>query len=67
MSIRKQTVTNDTYLQKSQATRLLIIIIIHSKYFPNSDNSPSPVTGYQIWKNCVLNEEMTSKMQPSTG
>ena len=34
-------------------------IIIHSKYFPDSE----PVTDDQIWKSFVFNEEMTSKMQ----
>ena len=30
-------------------------------------NSLLPVTDDQIWKNFVFDEEMTSKMQPSTG
>ena len=30
-------------------------------------NSPQPVTDDQIWKNFEFNEEMTSKMKPSTG
>ena len=33
----------------------------------HTQNSPQPVTDDQIWKNCVFNEEMTSKMQPATG
>ena len=46
-----------------------MIGIIHSKYFPqkHTHNLPLPVTDDQIWKNFVFNEEMTSKMQPSTG
>ena len=32
-------------------------ILIHSKYFPDSDD--------QIWKNFVFNEPMTSKVQLS--
>ena len=39
-----------------------IFIIVHSKHFPNSDWLKA-----HAWKNFVFNEEMTSKMQPSTG
>ena len=46
-----------------QFNRGIKTIIIPSKYFPNSDWLPDD----QIWKNFVFNEEMTSKMQPSTG
>ena len=47
--------------------------IIHSKFFPNSDwlkaHAWFTMTSYW-WPNLeefVFNEEMTSKMQPSTG
>ena len=42
---------------------LLKILIIHLKYFPDSEWLK--VSDDQIWKNFVFNGEMTSKMQPS--
>ena len=53
----------------------LTSLIIHLEYFPNSDwlkahaqfTITMQVTYDQIWKNFVFNEEMTSKMQLSTG
>ena len=41
---------------------MLSYIIIHSKYFPNSDWLKA-----QIWKNFMFDEEMTAKMRPATG
>ena len=43
-------------------TKAIKIIIIHSKYFPDSDWL---VSDDQIWKNFVFNVEMTSKIQRS--
>ena len=40
-------------------------MIIHSKYFPNSDWLKAQCD--QIWKNFVFNKKMTSKMQSTTG
>ena len=59
------------HFKRMTSSLILIVVIIHSKYFPDSDwhthNSPKPVSDDQIWKNFVFNEEMTSKTRDYKG